>query len=246
MQNFYDISLVDGYNLPMGLVYIAAKNTTAPVPPNLTNCACIATAGWLAAAAASGVAAAAAGSDATYSVPWEGGKTNGNVRNWCPWDLLAYPPAKPGDGVYPYPDDDIWRPDFSPCRSQCDATGAPQDCCTGRYNNPDLCRPSLYSRSAKAVCPDAYSFAYDDRQSTFSVPRGGGWEIVFCPAGRSTNILRTMGAQPGDVSRVASLPDGDEVRLGGEDGQAGLAGGMEPAAGLGLLVAGLLAAWLMA
>lgn len=45
MQTFYDISLVDGYNIPMGINYIPAKNTTF-IPPNLTNCACIATTGW--------------------------------------------------------------------------------------------------------------------------------------------------------------------------------------------------------
>ena len=40
-QTFYDISLVDGYNIPLGIVYLPAENTTW-IPPNLTNCACIA------------------------------------------------------------------------------------------------------------------------------------------------------------------------------------------------------------
>jgi hypothetical protein len=45
------------------------------------------------------------------------------------------------------------------------------------------------------VCPDAYSYAYDDQTSTFITPQGGGFEVVFCPAGRSTNILATFGDQ---------------------------------------------------
>ena len=49
--------------------------------------------------------------------------------------------------------------------------------------------------AAKAICPDAYSFAYDDQESTFIVPKGGGWEVVMCPKGRSTNILRQLGAE---------------------------------------------------
>lgn len=60
--------------------------------------------------------------------------------------------------------------------------------------------------NAKSVCPDAYSFAFDDATSTFIVPAGGGWEVVFCPAGRSTDILATFG----DIlSQVASGHGGD-------------------------------------
>ena len=189
-QTFYDISLVDGYNLPLGIVYIPAENTTW-IPPNLTNCACIASAGYLGEPARSGLAY----TNATYPMPYEGTLTNRGVANWCPWDLQRYPPPKPGDGVYPYPDDNIQRPVFDPCLSACSATNDPQDCCTGKYNNPDVCRPSLYSEQAKIVCPDAYSYAFDDQTSTFIIPAGGGWEVVFCPQGRSTNILEVFGPE---------------------------------------------------
>jgi hypothetical protein len=53
------------------------------------------------------------------------------------------------------------------------------------------CKPSLYSRNAKSVCPDAYSYAYDDSTSTFIIPSRGEFEIIFCPSGRSINILTT-------------------------------------------------------
>jgi hypothetical protein len=53
---------------------------------------------------------------------------------------------------------------------------------------------------AKAVCPDAYSFAFDDQTSTFIIPAGGGWEVVFCPEGRSTNIQATFGAQLSSIA----------------------------------------------
>jgi hypothetical protein len=198
-QTFYDLSLVDGYNLPMGVVYIPAANTS-DIPPNLTNPACIATAGYLAEASRTGPAGDQ-GSNSTYPIPWESRITNDDVSRWCPWDLQAYPPSKPGDGVYPYPDDNIQRPVFDPCLSACAATNSAQDCCTGSYNDPGVCKPSLYSQSAKAVCPDAYSFAFDDQTSTFIIPAGGGWEVVFCPPGRSTNILATFGPQ---LSAVAA------------------------------------------
>lgn len=33
--------------------------------------------------------------------------------------------------------------------------------------------------------------AFDDQTSTFIIPSGAGFEVVFCPGARSTNILDT-------------------------------------------------------
>jgi hypothetical protein len=119
--------------------------------------------------------------------------------------LQAFPPDKPGDGVYPYPDDDIQRPIFDPCKSACAANNKPRDCCTGKYDDPKTCEPSTYSRYAKAVCPDAYSYAFDDKTSTFIIPMGGGWEVVFCPEGRSTDILATFSDELGGLASGGSV-----------------------------------------
>lgn len=186
-QTFYDISLVDGYNLPLAVVYHPADNTSY-IPPNLVNPSCIGTPGYLAAFSKTGLTY----TNSTYPMPYEDIQSNTDLSNWCPWDLQAFPPVKPGDGVYPYPDDNIQRPIFDPCKSACAANNEPANCCTGEYDDPTICQPSLYSYNAKAVCPDAYSFAFDDQTSTFIIPSGGGWEVVFCPAGRSTNILATF------------------------------------------------------
>ncbi|KAK7914430.1 hypothetical protein PG985_012133 [Apiospora marii] len=195
-QTFYDISLVDGYNLPLGIVYHPAPNTTN-FPPNLLNAACIATAGYLRDPVRTGTFY----TNSSFPTPYDDIQTNQAVSKWCPWDLQAFLPEKPGDGVYPYPDDNVQRPGFDPCKSACAATNSPSDCCTGKYDDPSVCKPSLYSGRAKAMCPDAYSFAFDDTTSTFIVPSGGGWEVVFCPEGRSTNILATFGRQ---LSAIAS------------------------------------------
>lgn len=203
MQTFYDISLVDGYNLPIGINYIPARNTTY-IPPNLTNCACIATTGWLHSRARAGTFYA----NSSYPVPLEPEETNKSVSRWCPWPNLAFPPSRPGNGIYPYPDDIVQRPAFSPCNSACAATRSDRDCCIGRYHDPKICKPSEYSKLVKAMCPDAYSFAFDDQQSTFIIPKGGGWEIVMCPEGRSTNILRQLGKELYELAssgRLSSL-----------------------------------------
>jgi hypothetical protein len=33
--------------------------------------------------------------------------------------------------------------------------------------------------------------AFDDQTSTFIIPSGAGFEVVFCPGARSTNIIDT-------------------------------------------------------
>jgi hypothetical protein len=47
------------------------------------------------------------------------------------------------------------------------------------------CRPDGFMMLIETV-------AFDDQTSTFIIPSGGGFEVIFCPAGRSTTILTTM------------------------------------------------------
>lgn len=198
-QDFYDISLVDGYNLPIGITYLPGNNSAlSDIPPNLTNAACIGTAGWL-------TDGSSASTNGTYPLPYDTATTNADLQNWCPWNLQLNAPTKPGDGVYPYPDDNIQRPIFDPCNSACAATNSAADCCTGEHGTPSTCTPSLYSNQAKSVCPDAYSYAYDDTTSTFIIPTGGGYHVTFCPAGRSTNILKTFGKQLDELASTGKV-----------------------------------------
>jgi hypothetical protein len=163
-QTYYDISLVDGYNIPMAIVMNPSGNSTlADIPPNLTNPSCQGTAVLLAPTgynpySASGNGQTFLGTNSSYPLPFDDQTTDSQVQRWCPWDLQASPPTKPGDGVYPYPDDSIQRPAFNPCFSACAKWNKPSDCCTGDHGTASTCSPSLYSKAAKAVCPDAYSY----------------------------------------------------------------------------------------
>lgn len=191
----------------MGLTYIPGPNSSLQeIPPNLTNCACIATTGLLAASAAYGTEGGS--TNATYPIPYDQKTTNADLEKWCPWDLQMNVPSKPGDGVYPYPDDNIQRPAFDPCLSACAYSNSASDCCTGSHDSPGSCSPSEYSKQAKKVCPDAYSYAFDDTTSTFIIPSGGGWEVTFCPEGRSTNILETFGAQLSELASTGHVTEG--------------------------------------
>lgn len=158
-QTFYDISLVDGYNMPMGIISLypeSGNSSLTDIPPNLTNPICIGTAALL--ALKGSMADAYLGSNSSFPIPLDQTVSQDDVDRWCPWDLQLNPPTQPEDGIYPYPDDIIQRPLFNPCFSACAKYNYPRDCCTGRYNSPNICKPSLYSVEAKKVCPDAYSF----------------------------------------------------------------------------------------
>lgn len=158
---------MDGYNLPIGIVSLypqSGNSSLQDIPPNLTNPVCIGTASLLG-APGSGLDITL-GTNSSFPIPLEQTQTVASVQGWCPWDLQLLAPSKPGDGVYPYPDDNIQRPDFDPCYSACAKTNNPADCCTGPYDDPNVCKPSLYSADAKAVCPDAYSFG------ELAVPKG--------------------------------------------------------------------------
>jgi len=66
------------------------------------------------------------------------------------------------------------------CRSACEAFGQDQYCCSGAYATPTACRPTAYSSVFKSACPRAYSYAYDDRSSTFTCHSAAGYTIAFC------------------------------------------------------------------
>lgn len=67
------------------------------------------------------------------------------------------------------------------CKSACTAFGDPKYCCTGAFNSPQKCPPTQYSQFFKKQCPLAYSYAYDDKSSTFTCFKGPNYTITFCP-----------------------------------------------------------------
>ena len=165
-QTFYDISLVDGYNIPLGIVSLypeSGNKSLTDIPPNLTNPICIGTAALL--AAKGDTSDANLGTNTSFPIPLEESVSESFVQGWCPWDLQLDPPTKPGDGVYPYPDDTIQRPLFDPCYSACSKYSKDSDCCIGKYDSPTVCKPNYYSTQAKQVCPDAYSYGESSASS---------------------------------------------------------------------------------
>ncbi|GAA0141509.1 hypothetical protein LIER_02637 [Lithospermum erythrorhizon] len=119
--DFYDVSLVDGYNLPMLIVAKGGSGGCAS-----TGCLV-------------------------------------NLNSACPSGLRV---ARGKEGVA--------------CMSACEAFKDPVYCCSEAYNTPDTCHPSDYSLFFKHACPRSYSYAYDDKTSTFTCA-GADYLIIFCP-----------------------------------------------------------------
>jgi len=192
-QTFYDISLVDGYNLPMAIVMVSNGQNVQSNFGSETNPVCVASIGNLAGQNFNPYANGQQflGTNQQNPLPFETKNSQQTVANWCPWDLQVNTPKAPGDGVYPYPDGNVQRPAFDPCLSACAKYNSDSYCCLNSYNGPSKCGANYYSKAAKNVCPDAYSYAYDDQDSTFIIPKGPGFQVVFCPGGRSTQILAT-------------------------------------------------------
>ena len=197
-QTFYDISIVDGYNLPLAIVVIG----TANLPANQVNPSCVGSVGNLAASNFDPYSSGSfLGTTSQSPLPFDTKVTTSQVSSWCPWDLQTDPPTAPGNGVYPYPDTNIQRPTYDPCLSACAKYNKASYCCTGSYNSPSSCTTNYYSTAAKGVCPDAYSYAFDDQTSTFIIQQGPGFEVIFCPGGRSTNIIASKsGSSSGSSS----------------------------------------------
>ncbi|XP_057838832.2 pathogenesis-related thaumatin-like protein 3.5 [Cryptomeria japonica] len=156
-QDFYDVSLVDGYNLP--ILVVATGGTGS----------CLST-----------------------------GCINDINRN-CPTELQI--------------DDGVSRVgtgggNVLACKSACGAFDRPEYCCSGAYANPDTCKPSTYSQVFKAACPRAYSYAFDDRTSTFTCT-AADYTVTFCPTvAMASQKLNTPPASSGTAygeSAVTSL-----------------------------------------
>ncbi|KAM7271409.1 hypothetical protein ACFE04_030623 [Oxalis oulophora] len=48
------------------------------------------------------------------------------------------------------------------CKSACLAAKSDRYCCTGEFADPIRCRPTVFGKIFKAVCPRAYSYPYND------------------------------------------------------------------------------------
>ncbi|KAL9306740.1 putative Thaumatin family [Arabidopsis thaliana] len=103
------------------------------------------------------------------------------------------------------------------CKSACEAFRQPEYCCSGAFGSPDTCKPSTYSRIFKSACPRAYSYAYDDKSSTFTCAKSPNYVITFCPSPNtslksaeehSTETMTTTSPSSGSTTSTQMVYEG--------------------------------------
>ncbi|URE28638.1 Thaumatin family [Musa troglodytarum] len=171
-KDFYDVSCVDGFNLPVLVVPSGGSNCESTSCPVNVNAQCPQE--LQVTAPDGGVvgckSACVAFNTDEYCCRGHGGSNCNstscpvNVNAQCPQELQV---TAPDGGVVG-------------CKSACLAFNTDEYCCRGQYDKPDTCKPSDYSKIFKNACPQAYSYAYDDRSSTFTCV-GANYDITFCP-----------------------------------------------------------------
>ncbi|KAG2218038.1 hypothetical protein INT45_011925 [Circinella minor] len=67
------------------------------------------------------------------------------------------------------------------CQSACSKFGTEEYCCSGGNSTPDTCPANKYSKEIKNECPDVYTYAYDDKTSTYMC-KSEGYTVTFCPS----------------------------------------------------------------
>ena len=81
--------------------------------------------------------------------------------------------------------DDKWNPNGTSVAP--DSAAAGQYCCAGAWGSPAACNAgdilkTKYLSAVKAVCPDAYGYAYDDKSATIACTTATKYTVTFyCP-----------------------------------------------------------------
>ncbi|KAE8658925.1 Thaumatin-like protein 1 [Hibiscus syriacus] len=153
--DFFDVSLVDGYNVPMLVVPEGGKGQ------NCSSTGCVV-----------------------------------DLNGSCPSELRVTDTTDGRGGVA--------------CRSACDAFRQPQYCCSGAYATPDTCKPSSYSRVFKTACPRAYSYAYDDKTSTFTCANAD-YTITFCPSPNTSQKSSQEPTTQGENTATTTTTQGEDT-----------------------------------
>ncbi|KAF5810239.1 putative Thaumatin family [Helianthus annuus] len=120
------------------------------------------------------------------------------------------------------------------CKSACEAFGSPEYCCSGPYNTPTTCKPSVYSQMFKAACPRSYSYAYDDPTSTFTCA-GADYTVTFCPSLPSQKSSRDMSppATTATDANAYTAQDGGNESISGPVTESGYGYASLSGSGLG-------------
>jgi hypothetical protein len=181
-QDFYDVSLVDGYNLPISIAPQAGtfirQNPGSPYDCGTPGCSAdlnLTCPSPLKMMVNGGVVGCMSAHEACGTNP-----NNSALNCMQTQDLYGCQTGGPNN-----------------VSGSCYSAGASSQCCgcpswspagACQNHNPKWETPALpetYAQPFKSACPTAYSFPYDDPTSTFTcqaaTSQGTGYQITFCP-----------------------------------------------------------------
>ncbi|EOA39828.1 hypothetical protein CARUB_v10008496mg [Capsella rubella] len=119
------------------------------------------------------------------------------LNKTCPSELRLY-------------SNDTGSKDPYACRTSCQKNPLPDLCCVRPYVGEKSvvdskeCKRTIYSETLNQTCPGAYSYAYDNKISTFTCPSSSNFVVTFCP----TSLTKPVEKPPlrtGQKQRVAKL-----------------------------------------
>lgn len=86
-----------------------------------------------------------------------------------------------------------------------------------------------------------FLIAFDDQTSTFIIPSGGGFQVTFCPEGRSSNIIAVYKKQLTQLSQTGHvnedlMADMQEIMVTRANAAAKFGSSVESVVGIVILV----------
>jgi len=66
------------------------------------------------------------------------------------------------------------------CKSGCEAFHSDEHCCRNHFNNPQTCKPTVYSKFFKDACPATFTFAHDSPSLIHQCSSPGELKVIFC------------------------------------------------------------------
>ncbi|KAG7542392.1 Thaumatin family [Arabidopsis thaliana x Arabidopsis arenosa] len=79
------------------------------------------------------------------------------------------------------------RGDLTACNSACRKSASQENCCTHYFKSKQTCKPTPYVENFDRACPFAYSYAYNDNNSTFTCTNTTNYVVTFCPSSIPNN-----------------------------------------------------------
>ncbi|KAL0659322.1 hypothetical protein Bca4012_079907 [Brassica carinata] len=78
------------------------------------------------------------------------------------------------------------------CSSACQKYDTKEICCTHDFRSKQRCKTTMYTHNFEQASPLAFSYAFDDNNSTITCPKSTDFVLTFCPSSIPNNTRSSM------------------------------------------------------